>query len=95
MSATTSVVCHIPYAYGAAALQARSFMTEEISTAVVDAVTDVTPLGRDQGLLESTAQQFTDKDTRSPSVAAAEALRPPGTMQVSFSYTSTFLALHF
>ena len=62
---------------------------------MVDAVTDVTPLGRDQGLLESTAQQFRDERASSPSVTGAESLRPPGTTQVSFAYTSRTSALHF
>ena len=83
------------YVYDAAALQARSLMTNEISTAVVDAATDVTPLGRDQGLLESTAQQFIEQGAGSSSVGGAESLRHPGTKQVSFAYTSTSSPLHF
>ena len=64
-------------------------MTDEISSTVVDAVADVTPLGRDQGLLESTAQQFIGQGADSSSVAGAESLRHPETKQVSFACTST------
>lgn len=46
-------------------LQARSQMMAEVSSAVDDAMKDATPLGRDQGLLESTAQSFVDGEESS------------------------------
>ena len=67
-----------------AALQARSPMTDEISSAVSDALTDTTPLGRDEGLLESTAQRFVDGEEssfRQPE-SGEESFRQPNSMQV-------------
>ena len=66
-------------------VQARSMMTDEISSAVEDAMTDATPLGRDQGLLQSTAQSFVEGEQSSltESQSAEEAVRQPSSIQVS------------
>ena len=64
--------------------QARRQMMDEVSSAVDDAMTDATPLGRDQGLLESTAQSFVDGEESSlRQLASGEDLsRHPNSMQV-------------
>ena len=66
-------------------MQARSQMMDEVSSAVDDAMTDATPLGRDQGLLESTAQRFVDGEESSlgQSDSGEESARYPNSMQVS------------
>ena len=65
-------------------LQARSQMMDEVSSAVDDAMTDATPLGRDQGLLESTAQSFVDGEESSlrQSASGENLSRHPNSMQV-------------
>ena len=59
-------------------------MTDEISSAVEDAMTDATPLGRDQGLLQSTAQSFVEGEESSLRESqSAEGVRQPSSIQVS------------
>lgn len=69
----------------AVGVQARSLMTDEISAAVGDAMTDATPLGRDQGLLESTAQSMVGSSDSSSRAAVSEGapVSRPGSMQVN------------
>ena len=59
-------------------------MTDEISSTVEDAMTDATPLGRDQGLLQSTAQSFVEGEQSSlrRSQSAEGAVRQPSSIQV-------------
>jgi hypothetical protein len=59
-------------------------MTEKISAAVGDAMADATPLGRDQGLLESTAQSYMDGEQSSSGASGLEEerVRQPSNTQV-------------
>ncbi len=78
-------------------VQARSMMTDEISSAVEDAMTDATPLGRDQGLLQSTAQSFVEGEQSflrgSPS--AVETVRQPSSIQVGLPIPRVCLQILF
>ena len=78
-------LAHGTWHKASALLQARSQMMDEVSSAVDDAMTDATPLGRDQGLLESTAQSFVDGEESSlrQSETREESVRYPNSMQVS------------
>ena len=66
-------------------MQARSQMMDEVSSPVDDAMTGATPLGRDQGLLESTAQGFVDGEESSlgQSDSGEASVGYPNSMQVS------------